>query len=114
MRGPTLCDARLMILDEPTAALGVAQAAQVRELITNLRAESLGVVVVSHNIDDVFEAADRIGVLYIGRNMAAFERAATSKEEVVSAILGVLPVGPDSRNGMALILGEEARYDRPR
>ena len=96
---PTLWDAKLLILDEPTAALGVTQTAQVLELITNLRAKGLGVVVVSHNIDVVFEVADRIVVLYIGRNMAAFERAATSKEEVVSAILGVLPVGPDSRNG---------------
>ena len=99
---PTLWDAKLLILDEPTAALGVTQTAQVLELITHLRDQGLGVVVISHNIDVVFEVADRIVVLYVGRCAATFERASTSRDEVVSAILGVVPVGrEDGREGHA-------------
>ena len=81
-----------MILDEPTAALGVTQTAQVLELIEHLRDNGLGVVVISHNIDVVFEVADRIVVLYVGRRVATFERASTTRDEVVSAILGVTPL----------------------
>ena len=86
---PTLWDAKLLILDEPTAALGVTQTAQVLELIEHLRENGLGVVVISHNIDVVFEVADRIVVLYIGRRIATFERASTSRNEVVGAIVGL-------------------------
>ena len=85
----TLWDAKLVILDEPTAALGVTQTAQVLELIGRLRDHGLGVIVISHNIDVVFDVADTIVVLYVGRHAATFERAATTPQEVVSAILGV-------------------------
>jgi D-xylose transport system ATP-binding protein len=87
----TLWNARLLILDEPTAALGVTQTAQVLELIKQLRSQGLGVVVISHNIDVVFEVADRIVVLYVGRRIATLERAETTREEVVSAIVGLAP-----------------------
>jgi len=86
---PTLWDVRLLILDEPTAALGITQTAQVLELIAHLRDNGLGVVVISHNIDVVFEVADRIVVLYVGRRVATFERAATTRDEVVGAIVGL-------------------------
>ena len=95
---PTLWDAKLLILDEPTAALGVTQTAQVLELIEHLRDSGLGVVVISHNIDVVFEVADRIVVLYVGRRVATFDRASTTRDEVVSAILGLVPV--DGRTGV--------------
>ena len=85
----TLWDAKLVILDEPTAALGITQTAQVLELIGLLRDHGLGVIVISHNIDVVFDVADRIVVLYVGRHVATFERATTLPDEVVSAILGV-------------------------
>jgi D-xylose transport system ATP-binding protein len=85
----TLWDAKLVILDEPTAALGITQTAQVLDLIRQLRDDGLGVIVISHNIDVVFDVADRIAVLYVGRHVATFDRAATSPQEVVSAILGV-------------------------
>ena len=85
----TLWDAKLVILDEPTAALGVTQTAQVMDLIGRLRDGGLGVIVISHNIDVVFDVADRIMVLYVGRHVVTFERAATTTQEVVSAILGV-------------------------
>jgi D-xylose transport system ATP-binding protein len=79
---------RLLILDEPTAALGVLQTAQVLELIHHLREQGLAIVVISHNLDTVFDVADRIVVLRLGRHEATFERRATSREDVVAAIVG--------------------------
>ncbi len=87
---PTLWDAKLLILDEPTAALGITQTAQVLELIGRLRDKGLGVVVISHNIDVVFDVSDRIVVLYLGRHLATFERENASRDDVVSAILGLV------------------------
>jgi D-xylose transport system ATP-binding protein len=81
-------EAKVVLLDEPTAALGVAQTAQVLALIKRLREQGLGVVVISHNLADVFEVVDRIVVLRLGRNAGMFEIAQTSREEVVSAITG--------------------------
>ena len=84
-----LGEPQLVILDEPTAALGVAETAEVLALIHHLRARGLGVIVISHNLDTVFDVADRIVVLRLGRRVATFERATTTREEVVAAILGV-------------------------
>ncbi len=81
-------DARIVILDEPTAALGVAQTAQVLDLIRRLRDQGLGVVVISHNLADVFEVVDRIVVLRLGRRVGSFDIHATSREQVVAAITG--------------------------
>jgi D-xylose transport system ATP-binding protein len=85
----TLWTAKLVILDEPTAALGVSQTAQVLELIRSLRDSGLGVVVITHNIDVVFEVSDRIVVLRVGRRVATFEQRATTPQEVVGAIVGL-------------------------
>jgi ABC-type sugar transport system ATPase subunit len=60
-------DAKLVIMDEPTAALGVSQTAQVLDLIKTLGARGITVIVISHNLNDVFEVADRLAVLYLGR-----------------------------------------------
>ena len=84
----TLGSPRIVVLDEPTAALGVVQTAQVLELIRTLRAENLGVVVISHNLADVFEVADRIVVLRLGRKVATFQMGAVTRGEVVAAITG--------------------------
>ena len=81
-------NSKVVLLDEPTAALGVAQTAQVIALIKNLREAGLGVVVISHNLLDVFEVADRIVVLRLGRRVATFHREQTTPEEVVAAITG--------------------------
>ena len=81
-------EAKVVLLDEPTAALGVAQTEQVLALIKRLREQGLGVVVISHNLADVFEVVDRIVVLRLGRNAGEFEVADTTREEVVSAITG--------------------------
>jgi D-xylose transport system ATP-binding protein len=80
--------AKLVILDEPTAALGVAQTAQVHALVKRLREQGLGVVVITHNIREVFELADRIIVLHLGRRAATFQHDMCSPEQVVAAIMG--------------------------
>jgi D-xylose transport system ATP-binding protein len=81
-------NSKLVILDEPTAALGVAQTEQVLALVRQLREQGLGVVVISHNLHEVFSVADRIVVLRLGRRVATFTRGATTPEEVVAAITG--------------------------
>jgi D-xylose transport system ATP-binding protein len=82
---------RVLILDEPTAALGVVQTAQVLELIEHLRDQGLGIVVISHNLDNVFHVADRISVLRLGRHAGTYDRRATAREEIVAAITGAIP-----------------------
>ncbi|HMM43942.1 MAG TPA: ATP-binding cassette domain-containing protein, partial [Thermomicrobiales bacterium] len=77
-------NSKVVILDEPTAALGVAQTRQVLALIRRLRDRGLGVVVISHNLADVFAVADRIVVLRLGRRVATFDAAATNPDEVVA------------------------------
>ena len=84
-----LGEPRVVLLDEPTAALGVAQTAQVLDLIRRLRERGLGVVVISHNLVDVFEVADRIFVLRLGKGAGDFKAEQTTEEHVVSAITGV-------------------------
>jgi len=76
----------VVILDEPTAALGVAQTRQVLDLVRRLADTGVGVVIISHNLHDIFEVADRITVLRLGQNVGVFERAMTTQQEVVHAI----------------------------
>jgi D-xylose transport system ATP-binding protein len=84
-------NSRLVILDEPTAALGVAQTEQVLALVNRLAEQGLGVVLISHNLHDVFETATRIAVLRLGRNVGIYERAKTTQQEVVQAITAGAP-----------------------
>ena len=84
-------NSKLVILDEPTAALGVAQTEQVLALVNRLAEQGLGVVLISHNLHDVFETATRITVLRLGRNAGIYERAKTTQEEVVHAITAGQP-----------------------
>lgn len=83
-----LGDPKVVMLDEPTAALGVRQTAQVLALIKRLRDNGHGVVVISHNLANVFEVADRIVVLRLGRLAALYDAKQTTHEEVVGAITG--------------------------
>jgi D-xylose transport system ATP-binding protein len=83
-----LGEPKVVLLDEPTAALGVAQTAQVLALIKRLRGRGLGVMVISHNLADVFEVADRIFVLRLGRAAGSFDAASATHEQVVAAITG--------------------------
>jgi D-xylose transport system ATP-binding protein len=84
----TMGGPRLVVLDEPTAALGVAQTREVLQLIRTLREEGLGVIVISHNLVDVFAVADRIVVLRLGERVADFRVSETTAEQVVGAITG--------------------------
>jgi D-xylose transport system ATP-binding protein len=84
----TMGDPRAVLLDEPTAALGVAQTRQVLDLIHRLRDEGLAVIVISHSLVDVFAVSDRIIVLRLGRRVATFGTAETTAEDVVAAITG--------------------------
>ena len=83
-----LGDPKVVILDEPTAALGVAQTRQVLDLIKRLRDRGLGVIVISHSLADVFEVSDRIIVLRLGRRTATFDRKTATPDQVVAAITG--------------------------
>jgi D-xylose transport system ATP-binding protein len=84
-------NSRLVILDEPTAALGVAQTRQVLELVKRLAEQGLSVVLISHNLHDIFEVATRITVLRLGRDVGVYERAKTSEQEIVHAITAGVP-----------------------
>ncbi|HET7735192.1 MAG TPA: ATP-binding cassette domain-containing protein [Nocardioidaceae bacterium] len=79
---------RVVLLDEPTAALGVAQTAEVLNLIERLRDQGLGVILISHNMADVQAIADRIVVLRLGKNAAEFNVADATTEQLVAAITG--------------------------
>jgi D-xylose transport system ATP-binding protein len=76
------------MLDEPTAALGVAQTAEVLDLIERVRERGLAVIMISHNMEDVRAVADRIVVLRLGRNNGVFDAAEVSTEDLVAAITG--------------------------
>ena len=84
-------NSRLVILDEPTAALGVAQTRQVLELVKRLAEQGLAVVLISHNLHDIFEVADRITVLRLGSDVGVYERDKTTQQEVVHAITAGIP-----------------------
>ena len=84
-----LGEPKVVLLDEPTAALGVPQTKQVLALIRRLRERNLGVVVISHNLVDVFAVADRIFVLRLGRAAGEFKADETTEEHVIGAITGV-------------------------
>lgn len=81
-------DPKVVLLDEPTAALGVAQTAEVLNLVERLRDNGLGVILVSHNMADVQSVADRIVVLRLGRNAAEFDVESVTTEQLVAAITG--------------------------
>jgi D-xylose transport system ATP-binding protein len=79
-------NSRVVILDEPTAALGVEQTRQVLDLVSRLGHQGLAVMIVTHNLHDVFEVADRIVVLRLGEKVAELKAADTTQQEVVEAI----------------------------
>ncbi|MGA8112590.1 MAG: ATP-binding cassette domain-containing protein [Actinocatenispora sp.] len=83
-----LGEPKIVILDEPTAALGVEQTAQVLDLVERLRDRGLGVILISHNMADVGAVADRVAVLRLGRNNGIFDARSTSQEQIISAITG--------------------------
>jgi len=93
-----LGEPKLIMLDEPTAALGVEQTAEVLNLIERLKEKGLAVIVVSHNMDDVFAVADRIVVLRLGSNNGEFDPAKATKDDIVAAITGSADNAVSTRN----------------
>jgi D-xylose transport system ATP-binding protein len=83
-----LRQASVVLLDEPTAALGVVQTRQVLQLINRLREQGLAVVVISHNLADVFEVVDRVIVLRLGKRVGTFDIKTSTPEQIVAAITG--------------------------
>jgi len=85
-------NARILIMDEPTAALGPAETAQVRTLIQQLKSEGIGIFLISHDIHDVFDLADRISVMLHGRLVGTVNKADVTTDEVLAMIImGKLP-----------------------
>ena len=83
-----LGDPKVVMLDEPTAALGVVQTEQILKLITRLKERGLGVVVISHNLSDLFQVVDRISVLRLGRMARTFGADEMDQQAIVAAITG--------------------------
>ena len=81
---------RLVLMDEPTAALGVVQTSRVRALIESVREQGVSVLLVSHNLPFVFEVADRIEVLRLGRRVAVYSRGEATAERVLGAMTGAV------------------------
>jgi ABC-type sugar transport system ATPase subunit len=88
-------NSKLVIMDEPTAALGVVQTKQVLDLTKRLRDKGLAVMVISHNLNDVFEVADRIAVMYLGRLVVQDQASAFDRQSVVE----YMTTGGSSRSG---------------
>ena len=107
-----LLDPKLILLDEPTAALGVAQTAEVLNLIERVRDRGLGVVMISHNMEDVRAVADRIVVLRLGRNNGVFYPD-TSNQDLVSAITGASDNSVSRRSGRRQAQNELKQEARP-
>jgi len=80
-------DAKVLIMDEPTAALGPAETAQVRDLVTQLKADGIGIFLISHDIHDVFDLADRISVMLQGRLVGTVNKHDVTKDEVLAMII---------------------------
>jgi D-xylose transport system ATP-binding protein len=104
-----LGDPKIIILDEPTAALGVAQTAEVLNLIERLRERGLGVIMISHNMEDVRAVADRVAVLRLGRNNGFFDVKGVTSEEIIAAITGASDNAVTRRRDARSAHAEEAQ-----
>ena len=92
-------NARILIMDEPTAALGPAETAQVRELIEQLKSEGIGIFLISHDIHDVFDLADRISVMHQGKLVGTVRKDDVTKDDVLGMI--IMGQRPDQRAAAA-------------
>jgi D-xylose transport system ATP-binding protein len=100
-------NARILIMDEPTAALGPAETAQVRDLVRQLKQEGIGIFLISHDIHDVFDLSDRIAVMYQGRLVGTVEKEAVTADEVLAMIiLGKKPEEASDQELAELQMGE--------
>ncbi|MET9482352.1 ATP-binding cassette domain-containing protein [Streptomyces sp. NPDC006638] len=79
---------KMLLLDEPTAALGIQQTVRVLDLVERLRDQGLGVLIISHNMGDIKAVADRVAVLHLGRNNGSFDVGTTSQEQILASMTG--------------------------
>ena len=99
-------NAKVLIMDEPTAALGPAETAQVRDLVRQLKEEGLGIFLISHDIHDVFDLSDRISVMYHGRLVATVDKTSVTTDEILGMIiLGKRPEEVTQKDLAVLELG---------
>jgi D-xylose transport system ATP-binding protein len=98
-------NAKILIMDEPTAALGPAETAQVRELITQLKAEGIGIFLISHDIHDVFDLSDRISVMMQGKLVGTVNKTEVTKDEVLAMIIAGKKPGEATAQEMAALHG---------
>lgn len=103
---------RIVILDEPTAALGVRETGQVLEVIRDLRNHDVSVIVVSHNMQQLMSVADRITVMRLGRSIATRAVKDTEVAEIVGLITGAIP-GDQQEPGFGVALNPEQAFERP-
>lgn len=94
-------NSRIVLLDEPIAALSVEQTRQVKQLILRLRDQGLGIGVMTHNLADIFDVSDRIIVLRLGRRVATFNTHASNSEQVLAAITGAVFGAVEGNTGKA-------------
>ncbi|HEX9258358.1 MAG TPA: ATP-binding cassette domain-containing protein [Acidimicrobiales bacterium] len=94
-------DAKVLIMDEPTAALGPAETAQVRDLITQLKSEGIGIFLISHDIHDVFDLSDRISVMLQGRLVGTVHKHDVTKDQVLAMIIAGKKPGDVSLDDIA-------------
>ena len=95
--------ADILIMDEPTAALGPAETAQVRDLITQLKAEGIGIFLISHDIHDVFDLADRISVMLQGKLVGTVNKNDVTKDEVLAMIIAGKQPGESTKHELAAL-----------
>ena len=98
-------NARILIMDEPTAALGPAETAQVRDLITQLKSEGIGIFLISHDIHDVFDLADRISVMLQGKLVGTVNKHDVTKDEVLAMIIAGKQPGEATTQEIAALHG---------
>lgn len=79
---------KMLLLDEPTAALGIRQTVRVLDLVEKLRDQGVGVLIISHNMGDIKAVADRVAVLHLGRNNGYFDVGTTSQEQILASMTG--------------------------
>jgi D-xylose transport system ATP-binding protein len=94
-------NARILIMDEPTAALGPAETEQVRSLIRQLKSEGIGIFLISHDIHDVYDLSDRIGVMYHGRIVGTVKKGEVTTDEVLAMIIMGKPLEKVTREEIA-------------
>jgi D-xylose transport system ATP-binding protein len=94
-------NAKILVMDEPTAALGPAETEQVRDLIKQLKSEGIGIFLISHDIHDVFDLADRISVMMTGRLVGTVDKLDVTKDEVLAMIIAGKPPGEISAEDIA-------------